>query len=84
MHIPKTAGSTISSVLRRKYGLHDYFYLTGVMASGVQRFEALPASKRQSIRLFFGHAPLKTGLREADEATLITILRDPVRRVISF
>ena len=35
-------------------------------------------------RLFIGHAPIISGIEAADDAEIITFLRDPVRRVKSF
>lgn len=84
MHIPKTAGTAISSVLVREYGLGRYFGLSGDMASCVRRFNALPENQRLATRLFLGHAPLVAGLPEADDARIITFLREPVKRTISF
>lgn len=34
--------------------------------------------------MFTGHAPIVTGIKEADDATTITMLRDPIDRVKSF
>lgn len=48
------------------------------------RYEMLLPAERRGIRFFKGHAPIITGIPEADNATTITILRDPVSRIQSF
>ena len=45
---------------------------------------SIPESERDWIGLFAGHAPITTGLDEADHAQLITFLREPVSRVMSY
>ncbi|HEV3468796.1 MAG TPA: hypothetical protein VG148_05710 [Pyrinomonadaceae bacterium] len=84
LHIPKTAGSTFTSILRRQYSGKPLFDFGGELAADRERFEALPERERKAVALFTGHAPLVTGLKEADEATTITFLRDPISRVKSF
>ena len=84
LHIPKTAGSTFSNLLRRQYLGKGHFVFTGVDEADRARFAALPEAKRNRVVLFTGHAPLVTGFKEADEATIITFLRDPLNRVKSF
>ena len=40
--------------------------------------------KTKEDRIVLGHAPITTCIKEADSATIITFLRDPVERVKSF
>ncbi len=44
----------------------------------------LPENYRTNIELFIGHAPIITGLINADNAAIVTLLREPVSRVKSF
>jgi hypothetical protein len=83
MHIPKTAGSTFRQVLVRQYPDKGCFIFQGDIAADIERFQALSDKEKQNIALFEGHAPVTTGIQEADQ-TVITLLRDPVRRVMSF
>jgi len=84
LHIPKTAGSTFKRILLRQYKGAGHFVFKGNNPLDIERFNALSASERKAIKLFTGHAPIVTGIREADEVPIITILRDPVKRVMSF
>ncbi len=84
LHIPKTAGTSFTGILIRQYGTRHVFAFTGDADADQARYEKLSADEKKSIRLFTGHAPLTTGVQAADEADIITILRDPIRRVKSF
>jgi len=84
LHIPKTAGTTFTNILHRQYPAKRRFELNAHIASNLERFAALPEEERRNILLFTGHAPIISGLDEADNATIITFLRNPVSRVQSF
>ncbi len=84
LHIPKTAGSTFWRILRAQFKGKKYFLFKGKNIADIERYSALPESERKSIELFVGHAPLYSGVKEADEIPIITILRDPLSRIKSF
>lgn len=84
LHIPKTAGSTFSRILKKKYRGEANFVFSGDNDSDIKRFRGLSSGEQKAIVLFTGHAPVLTGLPEADDIAIITILRDPVNRVKSF
>ena len=84
LHIPKTAGTTFRAVLDRQYSPNEIFAFTGDVPADVRRFNALPKEERNGFRLFIGHAPIISGIEAADDAEIITFLRDPVSRVKSF
>lgn len=84
LHIPKCAGITFTTMLRLQYLGKAHFSFSGEYAVDRQRFENLPPEKKARIHLFTGHAPIETGLPQADsDITIITLLRDPVSRVKS-
>lgn len=84
LHVPKTAGTTISSSLVRAYGRKHAFPFSGNPKKDRQRLLELGESARKKIRLFYGHSVFETGVAEADRARIITFLREPVDRVKSF
>ena len=83
LHIPKTAGTTFNQILMRQYPGKGHFHFTGDIAADIERFQALAEEEKQNIVLFGGHAPITTGIPEADE-TIVTFLREPISRVESF
>lgn len=84
LHIPKTAGSTFARILLNQYKGAPRFVFKGDNSLDRKRFSELSRDEQRSIVLFTGHAPIISGVKEADEIPIITILRDPVNRVKSF
>ncbi len=84
LHIPKTAGSTLISILDRQYCGKARFSFADGHASYTRRYQALSEESKRNLVLFTGHAPIYTGIKEADDAKIITLLRDPLSRVKSF
>jgi hypothetical protein len=84
LHFPKTAGTTVSSTLLRVFGRSRAFAFSGNPEADRKRFMSLSKQERSATRLFIGHGLFETGIPEADAATTITFLREPVARVQSF
>jgi hypothetical protein len=84
LHIPKTAGTTLTFILRQRYEGSPQFHFSGNAGEDLERYDALPDEVRKEIALFTGHAGLKTGIPAADDIPMITLLREPVARVKSF
>lgn len=84
MHIPKTAGTTLASALLRRFGRRHVCNLTSAANEDRERLLALSPEERAPIRIFIGHSVYQTGIPEADAATIVTYLREPVSRVRSF
>lgn len=84
VHIPKTAGTTVASGLLRKCGRKQRYVFGSSGSSEKEKFDKLDAAKRASIKVFIGHSLFETGVPEADDARLVTYLREPVSRVKSF
>lgn len=71
-------------MLRLQYLGVPHFSFSGEWAADQRRWQALPTAKRARIRLFTGHAPIETGIAEADrDIAIVTMLRDPLDRVKS-
>jgi hypothetical protein len=86
LHIPKTAGLTLYDVMNREYGRSNIFTFEGGrqrLKESIERFKRLSMVDRARYRLLRGHAPF--GLHELlpNPYAYITVLRDPVARVIS-
>lgn len=84
MHIPKTAGSTFDLALKLKFSPQRRFYFSGQPDDDERAWQALSDSERAAIEIFTGHAPLASGIPDANQAATWTIFRDPVERVKSF
>jgi hypothetical protein len=84
LHIPKTAGSTFRRILKHKYQGKGCFVFKGNNPLDRKRFADLSEGEKKNVALFLGHAPIISGVKEADEIPIITILRDPISRVKSF
>jgi hypothetical protein len=84
LHIPKTAGSTLSSILQRQYLGKKMFSLSGNPNIDEHNFSLRSEHYKANTRLFLGHSQIESGIERADTGIIITILRDPVERVKSF
>jgi Galactose-3-O-sulfotransferase len=80
LHIPKTGGVTLRAALRHKYPattleLHS--------PSDLEPLALLPLEERRAASVVTGHLPYGVHRYIPQESDYITILRDPVARVIS-
>jgi Galactose-3-O-sulfotransferase len=84
LHIPKAGGTTLHTVIERQFRPEITYNISGMTPSqSIKEFRELPPERRAKIRLVKGHMPY--GLHEylSVPATYITMLRDPVDRVVS-
>jgi hypothetical protein len=84
-HIPKTAGTTLTSIIERQYD-PSVIYKTepDSFQKSLDLFKELPDAKRASLRLILGH--MIFGFHEflSQPYTYVTVLRDPVDRIVSY
>lgn len=84
-HIPKSGGSTLHSILKRFYNKENTYniFAGDYSDEGVNKLQSLAEKERKKIQLLKGHMPF--GLHEylSSSAKYVTVLRDPVKRVIS-
>jgi len=85
MHIPKCGGTTVTSILTKAVSGASHFMVDGGdVAESRNRLASLPETERMRVRLLSGH--LSFGWHELlrpARAQYITLLRDPISRVVS-
>jgi hypothetical protein len=84
LHIGKTAGSTLATILHRHYPPEVMFSLyPEVYHDKLEKLTSLPAERRAAIRLLKGHLPFGVHQHLPAPTTYITMLRNPIDRVMS-
>jgi galactose-3-O-sulfotransferase len=83
LHIPKTAGTTLQMILARQFARDRTYTILGNPGDSVRAFIGWPAEERERIQLVKGHMQFGLHHHTGSPATYITMLRDPVDRVIS-
>jgi hypothetical protein len=78
VHVPKTAGTSVSAALARHYGAHT---LPAMTTLDYQLYDDTDLVK---YRFYKGHAYRRDYERLPADTVLFTILRDPVRRALSY
>jgi hypothetical protein len=81
LHIPKTAGATLQGVLHREYQGSPMLDLS--TPESERELEAMSTAERSSIRLVTGHFYFGVHSLFPQESAYLTILRDPLERVVS-
>ncbi len=83
LHLPKTAGMTVRSVLASRYRKTRSLVIGNDINADIARLVALPPEQRHRLDLVMGH--MSFGLHQAlrPGARYVTVLRDPVDRVLS-
>ncbi|HVJ69086.1 MAG TPA: sulfotransferase family 2 domain-containing protein [Caulifigura sp.] len=83
-HVPKCAGTTVSAYLSSQYPARTVFQLNeDTPEKSLAKFRALPESRRHGFRLIAGHEAHQL-LNLVDPSVLtLTILREPVDRLVS-
>jgi hypothetical protein len=81
MHIPKAAGSTLHAILEKKYKKKET--LVFETENPVGQLESLSQEERRAYRLYMGHAYFGIHENIPGESRYITILRNPVDRLVS-
>ena len=86
LHIPKTAGSTLNFILDAHYTPENSFATSQTWLhpeGSLDGFEMLTETERARIELLNGHMGLGLHRHLPQPARYLTVLRDPVERVLS-
>ncbi len=86
IHLPKTAGTTIRSILNQQYGKDRicgiYDGDPGFLSH--EAFDALPETEKEQYQVYCGHFPYGLHEKIKGKAHYYAMFRDPVERVISY
>lgn len=77
LHIPKTAGSTLRQVIRRHYPPEV------ICDVPPETWDEVSAARLSQIRVLMGHVPFGVHERLSVPADYVTLLREPVDRIVS-
>lgn len=86
LHLPKNAGSTLKSILKREYSETETFQLKHSVSGiwNMPEFISMPKSERESINLLSGHLDYGAHTYFDEDVRYITMLRHPIERTVSF
>ncbi len=82
LHMPKAGGTTLEGIIKRQYAGGKSFRFTGSDENAAE-FRTLPESERGAFDLLSGHVYFGIHEHVPTPCTYITMLRDPVERVVS-
>lgn len=84
IHIPKAGGTTLHKVIERQYPKQSTFTIDGLhVRESIEQFKSLPREERARIQCLTGHMPFGLHTYLSEPTTYITMLRDPIDRIIS-
>jgi len=83
LHIPKTGGQTLISSLRLSYGKDATVEVSGLGEPLDRTISAVSPERLATARLVMGHMPYGVHAYVPRACDYVTILRDPVARVVS-
>jgi hypothetical protein len=81
LHLPKTAGTTLAHILARQYG--DAALLRLYESTSGEELASIPRSQLDGVRVVLGHFSFGAHRFIPYPTPYITVLREPIARVIS-
>jgi hypothetical protein len=82
-HLPKCAGTSVRVYLGSQYPERLCFATKGDTVGSIREFQAMPEQERFKYRFVTGHNAHKLAALVHPDMVKVTILRDPVERMIS-
>lgn len=83
-HIPKTGGITLQSLIKKQYKKPEIFITDGAhVKESILEFKKLSEEKRSKLKVIMGHMPFGLHTYIPHNSNYITILREPVNRILS-
>jgi Galactose-3-O-sulfotransferase len=79
LHIPKTAGTTLKVILLEQYGRPGMVFVR----ASADKFKEIADSTHDGVKVISGHMAFGVHERLQQACTYVTLLRNPVDRVIS-
>ena len=84
LHVPKSAGTTLNRLIELEYPIFDMYSVDPVLSQWSRaHLWRLSQGRLKLFRVFKGHMPFGLHKILPQPATYITVMRDPVERVIS-
>jgi hypothetical protein len=83
LHIPKTAGMTVGTSLRWNFRRRETIHLKILDKPLDEQLERIPVETRARARFLSGHMPYGAHRYLPTPCDYVTVLRDPIARVIS-
>lgn len=85
LHIPKAAGSTLRSIIRRQYPDHQVHQITTTptLQESINRFKKLSDKQKKKIHCLMGYGVFGLDNHLNGSTEYVTMFRKPVSRVIS-
>jgi hypothetical protein len=84
LHIPKAAGTTLARIAERHIPPRKQYRLGANAQAAIERFNRMDEKERKRFRYIAGHFPYGVHEQVPGPSAYLTMLRDPVERVISF
>ncbi|MBU0518265.1 sulfotransferase family protein [bacterium] len=85
IHLFKTAGTTLESIISRQYGMNAIMKFGSVVetADRMREFSSWPEAYQQRIKAFMGHCSYKQRSLFPKDTVFFSMIRHPVDRMIS-